>query len=165
MSAVPAHAPRPHKPPVPGRTLPRPARPAGAPGRPAPHRPPAAAPRPRLQVVRAPAHTRTRVPFVSLCMTILGVALLASLLLNTSMAQTSYHQHELTIEHANLTRSIQEAQTALDTAASPRQLARAARRLGMVQAPDIAFLRLADARILGNPRPAGPAAAEGEGTP
>lgn len=155
MSAVPAHAPRPQRPVAPARPAPAPARAPGGRARPAPARTPAApASRPRLEVVRAPAHTRTRVPFVSLCMAILGLALLASLLLNTSMAQTSYQQHSLTIEQANLNRSIQEAQAALDTAASPRQLARAARRLGMVQSPDIAFLRLSDARVLGNPKPA-----------
>jgi len=99
-------------------------------------------------------HTRTRVPFVSLCMGILGVALLASLLLNTTMAQASYRQHALTNEMASLTRSIQESQAALDTAASPKQLARAAKKLGMVQAPDIAFLSIEDAKVLGNPKPA-----------
>lgn len=139
MSAVPSHAPRP---------APRPS--------PAPQR--AARPAPndsaRLRLVRAPVHTRTRVPFVSLCMSILGLALLASLLLNTTMAQASYRQHELTTELASLTRSIQESQAALDTAASPKQLARAAKKLGMVQAPDIAFLSIEDAKVLGNPKPA-----------
>ena len=147
MSAVPAHAPRPPRPTVP--------RPGAAPARRAATTAPA--PRrsdPRLHVVRAPVHTRTRVPFVSLCMTILGLALLASLLLNTTMAQTSYHQHSLTSELATLNRSIQESQAALDTAASPRELARAARRLGMVQAPDIAFLSIEKAKVLGNPKPA-----------
>jgi len=87
-------------------------------------------------------------------MGILGVALLASLLLNTTMAQASYRQHALTNEMASLTRSIQESQAALDTAASPKQLARAAKKLGMVQAPDIAFLSIEDAKVLGNPKPA-----------
>ena len=87
-------------------------------------------------------------------MSILGLALLASLLLNTTMAQTSYHQHGLGIELSNLTRSIQESQAALDTAASPRELARSAKKLGMVQAPDIAFLSIERSKVLGNPKPA-----------
>lgn len=37
---------------------------------------PAPAARPRLRVVRAPQQARTRVPFVFLCMAILGAALL-----------------------------------------------------------------------------------------
>ena len=138
MSAVPSHAPRP------APATARAARPAARPTR-APAAPP------RLRLVRAPVHTRTRVPFVSLCMGILGIALLASLLLNTTMAQASYRQHELTIELTGLTRSIQESQTALEFAASPKQLARAAKKLGMVPAPDIAFLSLEKGKVLGNP--------------
>jgi len=122
---------------------------------PAPRRSPAPAPaRPRLRLVRAPVHTRTRVPFVSLCMSILGVALLASLLLNTTMAQVSYRQHELTNELTALERSIQESQATLEFAASPKQLARAAKKLGMVPAPDIAFLSLEKTKVLGNPKAA-----------
>ncbi len=149
MSAVPSYAPRP---------APHPATAPQRSPRPSPSR--TASPRTtapetaRLRLVRAPVHTRTRVPFVSLCMGILGVALLASLLLNTTMAQASYRQHELTNEMASLTRSIQESQAALDTAASPKHLARAAKKLGMVQAPDIAFLSIEDAKVLGNPKPA-----------
>jgi len=138
MSAVPSHLPKPA--PVPARV----ARPAQRPAR-----TPAATP--RLRLVRAPVHTRTRVPFVSLCMGILGVALLASLLLNTTMAQASYRQHELTNELTTLTSSIQETQAALEVAASPKQLARAAKKLGMVPAPDIAFLSIEKSKVLGNP--------------
>jgi len=87
-------------------------------------------------------------------MGILGVALLASLLLNTTMAQASYRQHELTNELTGLSRSIQESQAALDTAASPKQLARAAKKLGMVPAPDIAFLSIQKAKVLGTPKAA-----------
>lgn len=160
MSAVPAHAPRPPRPavPRPGGTAPQratgSAQRAPAPGQRGGNR--ASEVKPRLEVVRAPVHTRTRVPFVSLCMSILGLALLASLLLNTTMAQSSYHQHALMIEMSSLNRSIQESQAALDTAASPRQLAKSATRLGMVQAPDIAFLSIEKAKVLGNPKPAEP---------
>jgi len=84
-------------------------------------------------------------------MGILGLALLASLLLNTTMAQVSYREHALSIELSELTRSIQESEAALERAASPRHLARAARRLGMVQAPDISFLSLEKGKVLGNP--------------
>ncbi|NTW40947.1 MAG: hypothetical protein HGA44_13880, partial [Cellulomonadaceae bacterium] len=38
-------------------------------------RPSTAPPRPRLRVVRAPAQARTRVPFVVLCMSVLGASL------------------------------------------------------------------------------------------
>ena len=110
---------------------------------------------PRLRVVRAPEHARTRVPFVLLCIAILAGALLGALVLNTTMASAAYDKHEMEIELARLARSEQALRTSIDAQKAPQQLAASARALGLVQAPPSAYLRLADGAVLGAPTPAG----------
>lgn len=110
----------------------------------------------RLRVVRAPADARTRVPFVVLCVGVLTCALLAALLLNTAMAQTSFAIHESQIRLARLTERQQELAQRAEAAGSPEALARRARAAGMVPAPPPAFLRLADGTIIGESVPASP---------
>ncbi len=133
---------------------PRPAPDAPAPGRPGEPRPAAG---PRLRVVRAPEHARTRVPFVLLCIAIFVGSLLGALVLNTTMAGAAYEKHEMQIELARLARAEQALRTSLDAQASPPQLAESARALGLVQAPPSAYLRLSDGAVLGTPTPAGAA--------
>jgi hypothetical protein len=112
---------------------------------------PATRPTPRLLLVRAPAQTRTRVPFVVACMAILAMALLAALLLNTTMARGAYEQRDLDLELARLASSQQDLSAALDQRASPAELAVAARALGMVQARSTGWLQLADGTVQGGP--------------
>jgi hypothetical protein len=112
---------------------------------------------PRLRVVRAPEHARTRVPFVLLCITIFVGSLLGALVLNTTMAGAAYEKHAMQIELARLARTEQALRTSLDEEASPPQLAASARALGLVQAPPSAYLRLSDGAVLGTPTPAGAA--------
>lgn len=125
--------------------------PHARPGRPAPQAPA----RPRLHVVRAPAHARTRTPFVVLCMGVLAASLLGTLLLNTAMAQGEYDRFALQTE---LTRAAQEEQRLAGEQArleSPAQIAEAAARKGMVPSTGGGYLRLSDGAVLGNPSPAG----------
>lgn len=133
-----------------------PPRPVTAAPRPAPRLPaPVEAPsRPRLHVVRAPGHARTRTPFVMLCMGVLGASLLGTLLLNTAMAQGEYDRFALQTE---LTRAAQEEQRLTGEKArleSPVQIAEAAAAMGMVPSTGGGYLRLADGAVLGNPTPA-----------
>ena len=118
---------------------------------------PAAAPRPRLRVVRAPAHARTRVPFVVLCMAVLVASLLGALVLNTSMAQGEYERFALQTRLAQSAQAQQDMRSQLEQAAAPAQLAAAASALGMVLTTTGGYLRLADGAVLGNPAPAGAA--------
>lgn len=135
------------------------ARPAGAvPERTAPHRatsPVAPVPRPRLSVVRAPAHHRTRVPFVLMCMGLLAVSLLAVLLLKTSMATGSYERFALQSRLAESVQRQQQVAGELQQKESAGQLAAAATALGMVPSTHGAYLRLSDGAVLGDPVPAG----------
>ena len=119
---------------------PRPARPAVAPQQ-----------APRLRLVRAPAQTRTRVPFVVACMAILAGALLTALLLNTTMARGAYEKQDLDLEAARLASTQQDLSAELDRRASPAELAASARALGMVQARSTGWLSLADGTVRGGP--------------
>ena len=126
--------------------------PRRAPG--APVQTPALA-RPRLRVVRAPAHARTRVPFVLTCIGALAAALLGALLLNTSMAQGEYQRYELATRLAQSAQAQQEMRSELEAVSSPAALATAAQALGMVPTTSGGYLRLSDGAVLGNPVPAG----------
>ena len=114
---------------------------------------PAPTPRqvPRLLLVRAPAQTRTRVPFVVACMAILATALLSALLLNTTMARGAYQKHDLDLELARLASSQQDLSAQLDRRASPAELAASARALGMIQEHSTGWLRLSDGTVRGGP--------------
>jgi len=123
---------------------------------PAPPRPrPTRAPAPRLRVVRAPEHARTRVPFILACMAVLGGALLSALLLNTSMAASAYAKYDLSNELGRLNQDALGLTAELDAKASPTQLAAAATALGMVPTNGTGWLRLADGSVQGAPEPAG----------
>jgi len=110
---------------------------------------------PRLRLVRAPQHARTRVPFVLLCIAILVSALLGALVLNTSMARGAYQAHDLQIALAQEARTEQDLTAQLLAHKAPAALAASARALGMVPASGLAFLRLSDGAVLGSPTPAG----------
>ncbi|MCZ3387915.1 MAG: cell division protein FtsL [Actinomycetia bacterium] len=124
------------------------------PGRPgaAPSRSPAS--RPPVRVVRAPATTPARAPFVVLVLVLLSLGLGALLLLNTLLAQGSFTLHELDAKVAGLTDQEQALQQKAAQLASPKRLARSARELGMVASVNPAFLRTEDGKVLGAPVPA-----------
>lgn len=105
--------------------------------------------RPRLRIVRAPAPARSRLPFLLLCVAILGGAMLGALALNTSMATTAYLIGDRQLELAQLTQTEQEMQGQVEQMSSPAQLAAAADRLGMVPAQGLSYIHLEDGTITG----------------
>ncbi|WP_421958397.1 hypothetical protein [Pseudactinotalea terrae] len=105
--------------------------------------------RPRLRLVRAPAQARARLPFLLLCVAILGGAMLGALALNTSMAMTAYTISERQVELAQLTQTEQLLAERVEQMSSPAQLAAAATRLGMVPAEGLSYIHLEDGTITG----------------
>ena len=89
-----------------------------------------------------------------LCRGVLASSLLATLVLNTSMAQGEYERFDLQTRLAQSAQAQQELDEQLARATSPEDLAAAAAELGMVQSQDAGYLRLADGTVLGDPRPA-----------
>ena len=99
--------------------------------------------------MRAPSPERSRVPFLLLCLSILGGAMLGALALNTAMATTAYEIRDKQAELAELTEQ-QEALTAqFDGMSSPSELADAAAAIGMVPAEGLSYIDLADGTITG----------------
>lgn len=105
--------------------------------------------RPRLRIVRAPAHGRSRLPFLLLCVAILGGAMLGALALNTSMAITAYTIRDRQVELAQLTENEQVLSERYEEMSSPAHLAEAATRIGMVPAAGLSYIHLEDGRITG----------------
>ncbi|MGW8565795.1 hypothetical protein [Isoptericola sp. NPDC055881] len=88
----------------------------------------------RLDAVRAPLQATSGVPFLVLCALILAGALLAVLLLNTSMARGSYEAARLQAEVGRVAQDVQGKQE--DLRAAEASLADRATKLGMVPAED-----------------------------
>ncbi|MFV0427494.1 MAG: hypothetical protein ACK5KU_10750 [Beutenbergiaceae bacterium] len=103
--------------------------------------------RPRLRIVRAPAAARSRLPFLLLCLTILGGALLGALALNTAIATTGYEISQRQRDLAELSQREQQLSTEVNALASPARLSLAATRLGMVPAEGLRYIDLASGEI------------------
>ena len=103
--------------------------------------------RSRLELVRAPLQARSKIPFLVVCMSILGAALLCALLVNTTMARNSYEMSELRREVSRVAQDTQSLQ--LQVAERTTALPETARGLGMVDAQDPAMVRLSDGTVLG----------------
>lgn len=103
-------------------------------------------------VAPSPVHT-PRAPFVMLLGALLTAGLAGLLFLHTALAEDSFRLHDLQNRSAGLTDREQALQQEVARAASPRRLAARAEALGMVRSVNPAFIRLADGKVLGRPRP------------
>jgi hypothetical protein len=110
----------------------------------------AAAAPPRLRVVPA-GHARTRVRLVLLCVALLTGGLVLLLMLNISLSRGAYELYRGQAQLSRLEEQRQATEEDLLAQQAPQELAARARRLGMVPAPNVAFVRLDDGRVLGTP--------------
>ncbi|WP_402467970.1 hypothetical protein [Isoptericola aurantiacus] len=103
----------------------------------------------RFDSVRAPLQATSGVPFLMLCGLLLVGALLAALLLNTSMARGSYEMARLQREAGLVAQDVQEVQANLRSAEAT--LPDRAEDLGMVPAQEITLLSVADGAVVTGP--------------
>lgn len=108
--------------------------------------------RPRLHLVRSPEPARSVVPFLVLCMVVLAGSLVAALLLNTSMAVSSYRVHAKQVELAELRETQLELQSQLDALGSPGVLRERAGQLGMVPPEATVYVSVGSGTIFGGPQ-------------
>ncbi|QHC21639.1 septum formation initiator family protein [Streptomyces sp. GS7] len=101
--------------------------------------------------------TAARTPFVLLVVVLLGSGLIALLLLNSALNQGSFELSKLERKTSELTDEQQALQQEVDGYSAPDELARRARKLGMVPGGIPVFL-LPDGTVRGKP---GVAASEG----
>ncbi len=90
-----------------------------------------------------------RVTFILVIVALLSVGLAALLGVNTALAQSSFTVNRLQKQISDLDDRATSLQAALSRANSPERLAADARRLGMVPAPGVAYLRLSDSTLIG----------------
>ena len=88
------------------------------------------------------------------CTAALAAGFFAVLLLNTVISQGAFRQHELEIQLILLAEKEEALARAVQQAEAPREVEKAARKLGMVPAAAPVFLRLSDGKVLGEPVPA-----------
>jgi outer membrane murein-binding lipoprotein Lpp len=115
----------------------------------------------RLDAVRAPLQATSGVPFLVLCALILAGALLAALLLNTSMARGSYDAARLQAEVGRVAQDVQGKQEQLRAAEA--SLAERAAQLGMVPAEELTMISVEERATVGIDE--GDAKAGSAGTP
>ncbi|MGN6334048.1 MAG: hypothetical protein ACTHOD_20735 [Motilibacteraceae bacterium] len=99
------------------------------------------------------ARRAARGPFVLLVGLLLSAGLIGLLLLNTALGQGSFALHDLNRRADQLDDQAQALQRQLAKAESPAQLAARAHALGMVPSENPAFVRAADGKVLGVPKP------------
>jgi hypothetical protein len=88
------------------------------------------------------------VPFATLCVSIVLVALAAVLILNTTMARGAYESQSLRVEIANYHQQRAALLTQLEAASAPGGLAHSAQSLGMVPADRIGFVSIGTGSVL-----------------
>ncbi|SHL96973.1 hypothetical protein [Streptomyces yunnanensis] len=96
--------------------------------------------------------TAARTPFVLLVVVLLGSGLITLLLLNSALNQGSFELSRLERKTGELTDEQQALQQAVDAYSAPDELARRARKLGMVPGGNPAFL-MPDGTVRGAPGP------------
>jgi hypothetical protein len=99
-----------------------------------------------LDVVRAPLHSKSRVPFLVLCATLMVVSLVAVLVLNTTLARGSYEMSALQGEVAQTAQDVQGLQE--DLSAAETSLPSKARSLGMVPAENPTMVSLRTGKVV-----------------
>ncbi|WP_201848514.1 hypothetical protein [Myceligenerans indicum] len=100
----------------------------------------------RFDAVRAPLHARSKIPFLVLCATIMLVALVGALVLNTTLARGSYEMARLQSDVGRTAQDVQGLQE--DIAQSEADLATTARSYGMVPAENPTMLSVKTGKVV-----------------
>lgn len=100
----------------------------------------------RLDVVRAPLHAKSRVPFLVLCATLMIVSLVAVLVLNTTLARGSYEMSKLQGEVAQTAQDVQGLQE--DLSAAKTSLPDKAKSFGMVPAENPTMVSIRTGKVV-----------------
>ena len=108
---------------------------------------------PRLRVVSAPRHTRSRAGLVAACVALLVLGLVGLLLLNVNLERGTYDLRDQASRAEQLREQKQRLEMELRAQQSPDNLERRARGLGMVDAPPSPVF-LQGSKTLGVPTPA-----------
>ncbi|PTA42460.1 hypothetical protein [Micromonospora sp. RP3T] len=113
--------------------------------------PPAA---PRLRVAPPPPIRVPRAPFVGLILVLVVGGVLGILAVNTKINENAFRLEKLQQQQAKLDVDEQELKKEIAEQKAPGNLTANARKLGLVESADPAYIRLPDGRTIGVPHPA-----------
>ncbi|MFU8849862.1 hypothetical protein ACNAW0_02555 [Micromonospora sp. SL1-18] len=111
-------------------------------------------PAPRLRVAPPPPVSVPRAPFVGLILVLVVGGVLGILLLNTKINENAFRKAELQEQQAKLDVNQQQLEKKIADQKAPGNLTANARKLGLVEAGDPAYIRLPDGKMIGVPHPA-----------
>ncbi|MEU3458137.1 hypothetical protein ABZ671_31805 [Micromonospora sp. NPDC006766] len=126
--------------------------------RPAERTRPTDTPAPRLRVAPPPPVSVPRAPFVVLILVLVVGGVLGILAVNTKINENAFKLRELQQQQAKLDGDQQQLEKEIADQNAPGNLTANARKLGLVESADPAYIRLPDGKMIGVPHPA-------EGTP
>jgi hypothetical protein len=109
---------------------------------------------PRLRVAPPPPVRVPRAPFVALILVLVVGGVVGILAVNTKINENAFRQEKLQEQQAKLDRDEQELKKQIAVHEAPGNLTAEARKLGLVEAEDPAYIRLPDGQRIGVPRPA-----------
>ncbi|SBT48233.1 hypothetical protein [Micromonospora narathiwatensis] len=113
---------------------------------------------PRLRVAPPPPVSVPRAPFVGLILVLVVGGVLGILAINTKINENAFKLERLQQEQARLDVDQQQLTKEIADQEAPGNLTANARKLGLVESDDPAYMRLPDGKMIGVPHPA-------EGTP
>lgn len=110
---------------------------------------------PRLRVAPPPPVSVPRAPFVGLVLVLVVGGVLGILLVNTKINENAFRLEKLQQQQAKLDVDQQQLEKRIAESEAPGNLTANARKLGLVESDEPAFIQLPDGRMIGVPRPAG----------
>ncbi|WDZ84345.1 hypothetical protein [Micromonospora cathayae] len=109
---------------------------------------------PRLRVAPPPPVSVPRAPFVGLILVLVVGGVLGILLVNTKINENSFRLEKLQQQQAKLDVDQQQLEKRIAEHEAPGNLTANARKLGLVESDQPAFIQLPDGKVIGVPRPA-----------
>ncbi|GAB3862111.1 hypothetical protein GCM10029963_67730 [Micromonospora andamanensis] len=110
---------------------------------------------PRLRVAPPPPVRVPRAPFAALVVVLVVGGVLGILAVNTKINENAFRLDELQQQQAKLDVEQQQLKKQIAESESPGNLAAQARKLGLVESGEPAYIRLPDGKVIGVPQPAG----------
>ncbi|PWU50465.1 hypothetical protein DLE60_32855, partial [Micromonospora globispora] len=109
---------------------------------------------PRLRVAPPPPVSVPRAPFVGLILVLVVGGVLGILLVNTKINENAFRLEKLQQQQAKLDVDQQQLEKEIAEQKAPGNLTANARKLGLVESGEPAYIRLPDGRLIGVPHPA-----------
>lgn len=109
---------------------------------------------PRLRVAPPPPVRVPRAPFVGLILVLVVGGVLGILAVNTKINENAFKLEKLQQQQAKLDVDQQQLEKEIAEQKAPGNLTANARKLGLVESEDPAYIRLPDGKVIGVPHPA-----------